>query len=58
MEKAATKANRKPKLTDKAQSERFKETAREVGADESDERFGKAFRKIVPSKSPKAGQPA
>jgi hypothetical protein len=36
---APKKAKPKPKLTDKEQSERFKQTAREIGVDES----GKAF---------------
>ena len=41
------KAKPKPKLTDKEQSERFKETARELGVDESGERFEKAFKELV-----------
>ena len=39
----------KPKLTDKEQSERFIQTARELGVDESPESFEKRFRKIVVS---------
>jgi hypothetical protein len=42
------KAKPKPNLTDKKQSERFIETARELGADESGGRFDSAFRKLVP----------
>lgn len=42
----------KPKLTDKEQSERFIETARELGVDESGEDFQRAFEKIVRPKSP------
>lgn len=42
------KAKPRPKLTDKEQSERFKQTARELGVDESVERFEEIFRKIVP----------
>jgi hypothetical protein len=37
-----------PKKTGKPQS--FEETARELGCDESEERFEAAFRKIVPPK--------
>ena len=41
---------RKPrrKMTKAEQSERFKETARKLGADESGEAFERALRKIVP----------
>jgi hypothetical protein len=39
MGKAGEKQRRKPKISDKRQSERFKETAREVGADESSDSF-------------------
>jgi hypothetical protein len=38
----------KPKLTDKEQSERFKETARELGVDESGQQFEEVFKQIVP----------
>jgi hypothetical protein len=49
----ATKgAKRKPKLTDKAQSERFKQTARKLQANESAEDFEVKFKKIVPAKRP------
>lgn len=53
MAKAAgpPKGKPKPKLSDKEQSERFMETARELGVDESGEEFEKAFEKIT---SPKA----
>jgi len=49
MAKAGTpkKKKAKPKLTDKEQSDRFKETARELGVDESREQFERAFKKIV-----------
>jgi hypothetical protein len=43
MGKAGEKQKRKPKISDKKQSERFKETAREVGADEE----SKAFDRIL-----------
>jgi hypothetical protein len=46
---APKKAKPKPKLTDKEQSERFKETARELGVDESGEEFERSFEKIVVS---------
>jgi len=39
-----------PKDTPEAQHERFKELAREVGADKSGKKFEEAFDKIVPPK--------
>ena len=39
MGKAGEKQKKKPKIKDKRQSERFKETAREVGADQPSEAF-------------------
>ncbi len=42
------KAKPKPRYTDKAQSERFIETARERGIEETGEAFERAFKKIVP----------
>lgn len=39
MGKAGEKQKKKPKIKDKQQSERFKETAREIGADESSQAF-------------------
>jgi hypothetical protein len=52
MAKAGTpkKKKAKPKLSDKEQSERFKQTARELGVDESGESFDKAFRSIIQSR--------
>jgi hypothetical protein len=49
MAKAGTpkKKKAKPKLTDKEQSERFKETARQLAVDESGAEFESAFRRIV-----------
>ena len=41
------KKKAKPKLSDKEQSERFKETARELGVDETGEEFEKAFEAIT-----------
>jgi hypothetical protein len=51
MAKAGTpkKKKAKPKLSDKEQSERFKEAARELGVDESGASFEDAFKKIVRS---------
>ena len=52
MEKAEKpKQKPKPKLSKKAQYERFVETARELGCDESEEAFVRQFSKIVPPKS-------
>jgi hypothetical protein len=53
MEKAGAKPRkkqRKPKLSDKRQFKRFKETARKLGVDENEENFERAFKKIVPPK--------
>jgi hypothetical protein len=47
---APKKAKPKPKMTDKEQSERFKQTARELGSDESGEAFDRAFSRIVKPK--------
>lgn len=41
------KVKPKPKLSDKEQSERFMETARELGVDESGDAFEKAFNRIT-----------
>lgn len=42
-------AKPKPETTDKEQSERFKQAARELGVDESGEQFEKAFKAIASS---------
>lgn len=47
---APKKAKPKPRLTDKEQSERFKEAARELGVDETGAAFEKTFKKIVPKR--------
>ena len=47
---ARRKQKAKPKLTDKKQSERFKQTARKLGADESDALFERAIEKILSRK--------
>jgi hypothetical protein len=44
---AKGKARPKPKLTDKERHKRFVEMAREVGADESQEAFDRAFKKVI-----------
>ncbi len=49
------KLKTKPKLTDKAQSERFKATARELGVEENEE-FEQILRKIAPAKSGEKSQ--
>jgi len=54
MGKAGEKQKAKPKKTDKRQFERFKETARAIGVDESGKTFEDAFRKIVPPKTAKS----
>ena len=51
---APKKKKAKPKLTDKEQSERFKQTARELGADEGGQDFDRAFDRIARSKSSKS----
>jgi hypothetical protein len=43
MGKAGEKQKRKPKIKDKRQSERFKETARQIGADQE----SASFRQLV-----------
>lgn len=51
MVRADTKLKRKhKKLTQKEQSERFRETARKLGCDESEDALERAFKKIVPQK--------
>jgi len=56
-----TKASKKPaprrqrKPSDKEQYERFRQAAHELGTDESEEAFERAFRKVVPRKVPKQG---
>ena len=44
---------RKRKADDPEQYERFREFAREVETDESPDAFDRAFRKIVPSATPR-----
>ena len=50
-----TKTDRKPPkrpVGDKEQYERFREFAREVGADDDPEAFDKRFRKVVTPRKP------
>ncbi len=51
------KAKPKPNLSDKEQSERFIETARELGVDESGKEFERAFNKVVRASSPPKSTP-
>lgn len=46
MGKAGEKQKTKPKIKDKRQSERFKETAREVGADQIDDAFDRIVQEM------------
>jgi hypothetical protein len=48
---AKPKKKPKPKTNDNAQSERFKETARQLGVDETGKSFNEAFRRLVPPKT-------
>lgn len=50
MAKAGTpkKKKAKPKLSDKEQSERFKQAARELDVDESGKEFESALQRIMP----------
>jgi hypothetical protein len=50
MGKAGEKQKRTPKMKDKREYERFVETARKLGCDESEEAFERSFEKIVPPK--------
>ena len=51
MAKVAKPKPKPKKKPDKEQIERFKETARKLGADEHVEVFERAFEKLVPPKS-------
>jgi hypothetical protein len=50
------KAKPKPQLSDKEQSERFKQTVRELGVDESGEEFERAVGKILQPKNSERNQ--
>jgi hypothetical protein len=49
-EKAKAERSHKPKTTDKAQSERFIEAARELGADRDRDTLDRAIRSIASAK--------
>ena len=53
MANTAGKKQKRPTKTDKKQSERFKQTARELGADESGATFERTFAKLVPQRRAK-----
>ena len=52
MGKRGEKQKKKPKIKDKRQSERFKETAREVGADEASNSFDEILEGMTGRKKP------
>jgi hypothetical protein len=54
MGKAGEKQKRRPKFKDKKQSERFKETAQEIGADESSDAFDRIVEEMARTKPPPA----
>jgi len=56
MEKAGAKQKKPPRKTDKQQFERFVETARKLGVNDSMEDFQVKFRKIVSSKQRQSGK--
>jgi hypothetical protein len=51
MGKAGEKQKRRPKIKDKKQSERFKEAARQLGADESSDAFNRIVEQMGSTKS-------
>jgi hypothetical protein len=51
MGKAGEKQKRRPKFKDKKQSERFKEAARQLGADESSDAFGRVLEELAHKRS-------
>jgi hypothetical protein len=50
MGKAGEKQKRTPKIKDKKQSERFKEAARAIGADESTDAFDRVIEQMARTK--------
>jgi hypothetical protein len=50
MGKAGEKQKRRPKIKDKRQSERFKEAARQLGADESNDKFERIITQMAHKK--------
>jgi hypothetical protein len=57
MGKAGENQKRRPKISDKKQSERFKETARDVGADESSDAFDEIIVAMGRREPPKTQKP-
>jgi hypothetical protein len=53
MGKAGEKQKRHPKIKDKKQSERFKEAARAIGADQSDDGFERIVTQLAQTKPAK-----
>jgi hypothetical protein len=56
MGKVGEKQKRIPKTKDKRQYERFVETARKLGCDESEEAFAREFEKVVPPRQSRHGR--
>jgi hypothetical protein len=54
----ARKPAHKPKHADSAEYQRFVDTAREVGADESPEAFDRAFKRVTEKPSPPKPAPS
>jgi hypothetical protein len=52
MGKAGEKQTRRPKIKDKCQSERFKKTARQLGADKSGDAFDRIIEQMARPRSP------
>ncbi len=50
MGKAGEKQKRRPKIKDKKQSERFKEAARQLGADENSDAFERVVTQMARTK--------
>ena len=55
MGKVGEKQKRRPKFKDKKQSERFKEAARQLGADENSDAFDKILKQMAQKKPSKNG---
>ena len=53
--KAKAMRSPKPKTTDKAQSERFIEAARELGVEETGEKFDRAVQTVLKTKTAASG---
>lgn len=53
MGKAGEKQKRRPKIKDRRQSERFKETAREIGADKDDGSVERIIKEMAKALEPK-----